>query len=142
MRAALATVAALAVGVMIGAATMSMHQPGTASAAPGKGNGKGQAVSTARFVPACPRPVYSANGNVSPLFCQIDNPVALQFYERLAPRVFALGPNATPQQVGAALSATVTFRHATNPEICAAYQLAAWAKQWKFVVNPSQSYCG
>ena len=142
MRAAVATMAALAAGVVIGAAAMSLHQPGAAGAAPGKGNGKGPAPKAAAFVPACPRPVYSANGNVSPLFCQIDDPVALQFYERLAPRVFALGPNASPQQVGAALAASVTFRHATNAEVCAAYQLAAWWRQWKFAVDPSQSYCG
>jgi hypothetical protein len=141
VRAALATLAALASGVLIGAAAMSLHQPGTAGAAPGKGNGKAHPAAPA-YVPSCPRPVYSANGNVSPLFCQIDNPVALQFYERLAPRLFALGPNATPQQVGAALTASVTFRHATNMEVCAAYQLAAWWKQWKFDVDPSQPYCG
>jgi hypothetical protein len=137
VRAALATVAALAAGVLIGAATMSLHQPGSAHAAAGNKHAP-----VASYVPACPRPVYSANGNVSPLFCQIDNPVALQFYERLAPRLFALTPNATPQQVGAALVASVTFRHATNAEVCAAYQLAAWWKQWKFAVDPSQPYCG
>jgi hypothetical protein len=137
VRAALATVAALAAGVVIGAVTMSLHQPGSAHAATGKKHAP-----AASYVPACPRPVYSANGNVSPLFCQIDNPVALQFYQRLAPRLFALNPNATPQQVGSALVASVTFRHATNEEVCAAYQLAAWWKQWKFAVDPSQPYCG
>lgn len=137
MKAALATVLALAAGIVIGAAAMSLHQPGSAQAASANKH-----VPAPSYVPACPRPVYSANGNVSPLFCQIDNPVALQFYERLAPRLFALNANATPQQVGAALVAAGTFRHATNAEICAAYQLAAWWKQWKFAVDPSQPYCG
>jgi hypothetical protein len=86
--------------------------------------------------------VYSANGNVNPLFCQIDNPVALKFYERLAPRLFALGTGATPQQVGTALTAAATMQHATNAEACAAYQLAAWWRQWHFGVDPSKPYCG
>jgi hypothetical protein len=139
VRAALATVAALAAGVVIGAAAMTLHQPGTASAAPPDKHAPPKA---AAYVPSCPRPVYSANGNVSPLFCKIDNPVALQFYARLAPGLFALGASATPQQASAALASSVTFRHATNAEACAAYQLAAWWKQWKFAVDPSQSYCG
>jgi hypothetical protein len=142
MRLVLATVVALAVGVLVGAAAMTLDQPAPASAAHGKPpapHGKG--AKAAAFVPACPRPVYSANGNVSPLFCQIDNPVALAFYQRLAPRLFALGPNATPDQVGTALAAASTIQHATNLEACAAYQLAAWWRQWHFAVDPSQPYC-
>ena len=136
MRVALVTVVALAVGVVVGAAAMSLNQPQAASAARGK-----KPAPTA-YVPACPRPVYSANGNVNPLFCQIDNPVALKFYERLAPRLFELGARATPQQVGTALATASTMQHATNAEACAAYQLAAWWRQWHFGVDPSQPYCG
>ncbi len=137
MRVALATVVALAVGVVVGAAAMSLNQPQAASAAHGR---KPKPAPTA-YVPACPRPVYSANGNVNPLFCQIDNPVALKFYERLAPRLFALGTGATPQQVGTALTTAATMQHATNAEACAAYQLAAWWRQWHFGVDPSKPYC-
>lgn len=92
------------------------------------------------FVPACPRPSYSADGNVSPLFCKIDNPLALKFYESLAPRVFALGSTASPQQVERALAAAEA--HATNPEMCAVYQLAAWWRHWHFGVDPGYAYCG
>jgi len=142
MRLVLATVVALAVGVIVGAGAMSLDQPEAANAAhggPPAGHGKPQKAQA--FVPACPRAVYSANGNVSPLFCQIDNPVALTFYQRLAPRLFALGPNASPQQVGTALVAATTIQHATSLEACAAYQLAAWWRQWHFAVDPSQAYC-
>jgi hypothetical protein len=144
MRLVLATVVALAVGVIVGAGAMTLDQPGTANAAhgnPPKGHAKPKPQQAPAFVPACPRPVYSANGNVAPLFCQIDNPVALTFYERLAPRLFSLGPSATPQQVGTALTAATTIQHATSLEACAAYQLAAWWRQWHFAVDPSQPYC-
>jgi len=92
------------------------------------------------FVPACPRPSYSADGNVWPIFCKIDNPLALRFYESLAPRVFALGPAASPQQVERALAAADA--HATGPEMCAVYQLAAWWRHWHFGVDPGYPYCG
>lgn len=146
MRLVLATVVALAVGVIVGAGAMSLDQPAPANAAHGRSadghlKPKPPRAPAPAFVPACPRPVYSANGNVSPLFCQIDNPVALAFYERLAPRLFALGPGATPQQVGTALTAATTLQHATSLEACAAYQLAAWWRQWHFAVDPSQAYC-
>jgi hypothetical protein len=142
MRLVLATVVALAVGVIVGAGAMTLDQPAVAIAAHGKPPATpGKSPKAPDFVPACPHAVYSANGNVSPLFCQIDNPVALTFYQRLAPRLFGLGPRATPDQVGTALVAATTLQHATNLEACAAYQLAAWWRHWHFAVDPSQPYC-
>jgi hypothetical protein len=88
-------------------------------------------------VPACPHLSYSADGNVSPLFCKIDNPAALSVYEKLAPTLFRLGANASPQQVSAALAASKTT---TNPEKCAAYALAAWWHHWNFGANPASPY--
>ncbi len=84
--------------------------------------------------PPCPQPHYYADGNVGPLFCVIDNPVALRFYTPLGKRTFALGPNATSGQVGEALIDDYNH-HVTEPELCAVYQLAAWRHHWRFVVS-------
>jgi hypothetical protein len=86
------------------------------------------------LIPACPQPHYYADGNMGPLFCVIDNPVALHFYAPLGKRTFALGPDATPGQVGEALIDDYNH-HATEPELCAVYQLAAWRYHWRFGVS-------
>ena len=64
---------ALAVGTILGGAATSLGQSTDASAVTG-----GAAASP--FVPACPHPTHSPDGNVTPLFCRIDNPVVLRFY--------------------------------------------------------------
>ena len=63
----------------------------------------GGSAARAPFVPACPPPTYGHDGDMAPLFCVIDNPLALRYYGRDAPHLFALGPSATPTQVVAAL---------------------------------------
>lgn len=123
-------VVALILGIVIGVA-FAEHSPSSASAETAVGSS---------FVPACPTPLYTADGNVSPLFCKIDNPLAVRFYKSIAPNVFALGPDASPSQVEDALK--VADAHGTNPEMCAVYQLAAWWKHWRFGVSPGQAYCG
>jgi hypothetical protein len=91
------------------------------------------------FVPACAHPLYTADGNMTPLFCKIDNPLAVSFYRKIAPKVFALGANASPQRVTRALSATE--KHATFPELCAVYKLVSWWRHWHFGISPGQPYC-
>lgn len=89
------------------------------------------------FVPPCPRPSYSVDGNVGPLFCTIDDPLALAFYEKLAPHLFALGPDASPLQVTAA--ARRDWGAATGQELCNAYALAQHRWGWSFGLNPIES---
>lgn len=53
------------------------------------------------FVPACPHPTYAPDGNFAPLFCVIDNPLALRNFASAGRRTFALGgtrhPDKSPQ---------------------------------------------
>lgn len=84
------------------------------------------------LVPSCPQAHYFADGNVGPLFCVIDNPLALRFYASVGKRTFALGPNADPEQVYKALIDDTYKSHATVPELCAVYQLATWKNHWRF----------
>jgi len=72
---------------------------------------------------------------MSPLFCMIDNPLALSYFASEGQRTFALGPDATPGQVVSAL--TADYKHAgTVPILCSVYQLAAWRNHWSFAVSP------
>lgn len=87
------------------------------------------------FKPSCPRGTYSPDGNFSPLFCTIANPQALVFYGHLMPPLFKLGPNASPNQVLAAIRRSP---YVTGPELCQAYKLAAFAEGWRFASFGSQ----
>lgn len=89
---------------------------------------------TDAVVPACPQAQRSADGNLSPLFCVIDNPAALRFYAPLGKQAFGLGSNASSDQVVSALIADYD-RHATEPELCAVYRLAAWRERWHFGIS-------
>jgi hypothetical protein len=87
------------------------------------------------IVPPCPQARYAADGNIEPLFCVIDNPVALRHFAPMAKRTFALGPNATPAQVTDALN--YDYKHGgTGPIICSIYKLAAWRNHWQFALSP------
>ncbi len=86
----------------------------------------------APFSPACPSPGYGADGDMGPLFCVIDNPVALRYFAALGRHLFALGPNATPGQVLAALERDLS----TLPITCSVYRLAAWRNHWHFGISP------
>jgi hypothetical protein len=68
----------------------------------------------------------------SELFCVIDNPVALRYFAASGRHLFALGPNATPGQVLAALKRDLS----TLPITCSVYRLAAWRNHWHFGVSP------
>ena len=86
-------------------------------------------------VPPCPHPSYGANGNMGPLFCVIDNPMALRYFAPIAKHTFALGPDASPEDVTAALAADL--KHGgTGPIICSIYQLASWRNHWHFGISP------
>ncbi|HEY1978402.1 MAG TPA: hypothetical protein VGG89_17765 [Candidatus Baltobacteraceae bacterium] len=86
------------------------------------------------LVPLCGHPVYGADGTMGPIFCVIDNPIALHYYAPMARRTFALGPDASPRDVVNAL--TVDFKHGgTEPILCSIYQLAAWKNHWHFGVS-------
>ena len=63
--------------------------------------GVGEAASTEAqaLVPPCAHASYGADGNMGPLFCVIDNPIALRYFAPMAKRTFALGPNATPTRL-------------------------------------------
>jgi hypothetical protein len=91
-------------------------------------NGTGAGADTLR--PACPHAHYGVDGTMGPAFCAIDNPAALVYYERLGKHLFALGANAAPEQVLAAVLAD--FHNSTLPILCETYRLAAWREQWHF----------
>jgi hypothetical protein len=90
------------------------------------------AVAAEAFAPPCPHAFYGENGNMSPLFCMVDNPLALRYFAPMARRTFALGPNATPGEVTVALISD----YVTWPTLCSIYELAAWRNQWRFRVSP------
>lgn len=89
------------------------------------------------LVPSCPHASYGADGNMGPLFCVIDNPIAVRYFAPMAKRTFALGPDASPSQVVDALVADTKAGSARRwklslPILCSIYQLAAWKNQWRF----------
>jgi len=88
-------------------------------------------------VPPCPHPSYGADGNMGPLFCMIDDPVALRYFAPMAKHTFSLTPSATPEQVAAALVAD--YKHAgTEPILCSIYQLADWRNHWSFGISAAE----
>jgi hypothetical protein len=90
-----------------------------------------RAADAANLVPPCPHAGFGADGNMGPLFCVIDNPVALRYFAPMGKRTFALGPDATPGEVTSALVAD--FKHGgTLPILCSIYQLASWKNHWRF----------
>src|SRR4051794_16356263 len=93
-----------------------------------------QAAGPTTLAPACPHATYGADGNMGPLFCVVDNPLAWKYFAPMAKRTFALGPGATPGQVEQALVADYK-RAGTEPIICSIYRLAAWRNHWHFGVS-------
>jgi hypothetical protein len=89
-----------------------------------------------QFVPPCPQASYGADGNMGPLFCVVINPVAFRYFAPMAKRTFALGPDASPEQVASALIADFGQRHGTLPILCSIYELAAWKNHW----SPTSGY--
>ena len=86
------------------------------------------------FVPACPHPSYGADGNFAPLFCRVDNPLAIRYYGSFVWRLMALGPNADPSTI----SDTIRRAHIVPASwACSEYALAAWAEHWQFGYNPA-----
>ncbi len=100
-------------------------------------------LATPNISPPCARPSYGADGNMSPLFCVIDSPLALRYFASIGRHTFALGPDATPGDVAAALEAD--YKHGgTGPIMCSIYQLATWRNHWHFgvsVVAEVSPYC-
>lgn len=90
--------------------------------------GAAASANAAVLIPPCRQAGYGADGNMGPLFCVVDNPVALRYFAPMARQTFALGPDATPEEVTNALVAD--FK--TLPTLCSTYQLAAWKNQWHF----------
>ena len=88
----------------------------------------------AALQPPCPQAGYGADGDMSPLFCVVDNPVALRYFAPMGEHLFALGPNANPQQV---VAAAVADRRTTGtlPILCSTYRLVAWREHWQFAVS-------
>ena len=80
--------------------------------------------------PSCPQARYGVDGTMGPVFCVVDNPVALNYYAKFGRHLFALGPNASPDQVVAAIRAD--DHDSTLPILCETYRLAAWREQWRF----------
>jgi hypothetical protein len=102
----------------------------TAAAAAGR-------LSAPAYRPPCPHASYGADGNMAPIFCMVDNPLALHYYGRMAKHLFALGPNANPQQVVAAAAADHRTT-GTLPILCQSYRLAAWREHWQFALPASE----
>jgi hypothetical protein len=104
------------------------------------------ATSAPAFVPACPHFSYGADGTAGPIFCTIDNPVALKYYAAALKPLLALGANASPGQVQSKLA--WEMRHGgpgkevltgTYPIQCQVFQLAAHYWRWSFSYTPP--YC-
>ncbi len=83
-------------------------------------------------MPSCPHASYGVDGNMGPLFCVINNPIAARYFTPMAKRTFALGPDASPDQVIDALVADFKRQKMGLPMLCSIYQLAAWKNQWRF----------
>ena len=88
---------------------------------------------TSPLTPPCPQARYGVDGTMGPVFCVVDNPVALHYYAPMGKHLFALGPNASPDQVFAATRAD--FNHSTEPILCEVYRLAAWRNHWHFPLS-------
>lgn len=80
--------------------------------------------------PSCPQARYGVDGTMGPVFCVVDNPVALSYYAKLGKHLFALGPSASPDQVVSAIRAD--RGNSTLPILCETYRLADWREQWRF----------
>lgn len=83
---------------------------------------------------------YGADGNTSPLFCSNGeiNKLAWNYFAKINLRVMALGPNASPSDVEAAVSADMNGS-STGPIECSAYELAAVYYGWSFGVDPTSA---
>jgi hypothetical protein len=93
------------------------------------------------IVPACPHISFAVDGTIGPLFCTIDNPVALRYYAAALKPLLALGPNTTPGQVEAVLASEFRVHngHAltgTYPIQCEVFQLAYHRWRWSFFYAP------
>ena len=133
MRQRLIVLAVLSAVLAAGSAVAILSGPQTSNAAPTR-------IDAVAFVPECPAPTYSANGNVSPLFCKIVNPLALKYYKRILPHLFVLGRAASSQQVSRALK--LDSKHATLPQVCNAYALWSWRWHWPFGAKPVDDVAG
>jgi len=117
-----AVVVAFALGIML----LHGSKVSTASAA--------TVAQTEAVVPRCQQSRYGANGNMSPLFCIVDNPEALRYFSPMAKLTFALGPDATSSEVINALAGD--YQHGgTGPILCSIYRLAAWRNHWAFGIS-------
>ncbi len=108
----------------------------------GRGSGgANQALAPATVPPAvglCSEQLsYGADGNASPLFCANGqlNVLAWKYFAALHPRVMALGPNAAPGDVEAAVA--LDIKNSTGPIECSAYQLASVYYGWSFGIDPT-----
>ena len=72
---------------------------------------------------------------MAPLFCKIANPVAVDWYRKDYPTVFALGPNATPAEVTDTI-ADICRSNATQPTLTDAYRLQSFIQGWQFAFDP------
>jgi hypothetical protein len=93
------------------------------------------------FEPKCPHTAYGADGTIAPIFCTIDDPVALNYYARALKPLLVLGPR--PTQVKSVLA--WEFHHGgpngealtgTYPIQCQVFQLAAHYWRWHFSYAP------
>jgi hypothetical protein len=98
---------------------------------------------TAAFVPACPHFSHAADGAVGPIFCTIDNPLALNYYAKALKPLLALGPNARPGRVQIQLAKEMRGGGpngqrltGTYPIQCQVFQLAAHRWRWSFLYTP------
>jgi hypothetical protein len=86
---------------------------------------------------------FGADDKAGPLLCSNKeiNSLAWKYYAEVSSpsnshlRVMALGPNATPGDVEAAVSSDMNF--STGPVECSAYQLAAVYHGWSFGIDPT-----
>jgi hypothetical protein len=104
---------------------------------PTPGTARHDVASAQSYSPPCPQASYGVDGTMGPIFCVVDNPVALRYYAKGGSHLLSLGPNATPQQVTTA--GVTDYRHSTEPILCETYRLAAWREHWQFGISVSDA---
>ena len=133
--AACAAIAAAALWVTVSQPTA--QPPRTHAADPAK---SGLAAPARVVAPeSCGALLFRADGAADPVTCPDGRPnlAADRYYRQMRLRVLALGPAATPMQVGAAICADLATGKTTFPIETRAVELASTEEAWHFGIDPA-----